>query len=433
MYFNYLKCSHCIPLVLLYKQFTSNIKHIYNIYVYILFNISINHRVILNNMYKHVLRKSLFLIIVAVIMSCSSNQSYNWDGVLNTTEISLYPSNDLIHLSDEFSDFELVALENNRNCMISTGAKLSVTDSAYYILNTDWKQQFLLFDKSGKYKSRIGCKGHGRGEYDQVSDFYVSENGVASVLTYNKIQCYNQSGKFDRTIDLNENNGCDYISYIESSPILASHYRNKDHLLNIIDTENNITEKILPVDTTNHVTFSPVIGIRPLQVVNKTICYLDYLSSTFYIIDKEKSDTISRIVLKSPKMLTEKLSKETDELSSDYDEIESFVFTGTEIIGLLTIDKKPYNFEIDINKRQVKLSISSDILYNFDAYHNGWFYKIVTPGWLLNHYKFRSPKTSPLPEYRNKELGSSPLVAILDPIIQTISEKNNAYILKMKK
>ena len=386
----------------------------------------------MNNMSKYIVNGSIFLTIIVILMSCSSDQNYTWDGVVNTNVISLNPSNDIVHLSDDFSDFELIPLDNNRNCMLKDRAKLSVTDSAYYILNDDWKSNIFLFGKNGNYKCCIGRKGHGRGEYDNANDFYVSKDGVTSVLTFDKIIFYNKSGKFDKALELNENNGCDYISYVGASPILASHYRNKDHLLNIIDTENNIVEKFIPIDTTQHIRFSPVIGIRPLQVVNNTICYLDYLSSSFYIIDREKTDTIKRIILKSDKMLTEKLAEETVEFDSEYDEIESFVFTGDEIIGLLTIDKKPYNFRIDINKCQVRLSLSSDILYDFDAYHDGWFYKIVTASWLLNHYKYRSPKTSPLPDFRKEELGSSPIVPILEPIIQSISEKNNSYILKMR-
>lgn len=383
-------------------------------------------------MSKYIVNGSIFLTIIVILMSCSSDQNYNWDGVIDTKVICLNPCSDLVHLSDDFSDFELVPLDNNRNCMLKDRAKLSVTDSAYYILNDDWKSNIFLFDKNGNYKCCIGRKGHGRGEYDNANDFYVSKDGITSVLTFDKIIFYNKSGKFDKALELNENNGCDYISYVGASPILASHYRNKDHLLNIIDTENNIVEKFIPIDTTQHIRFSPVIGIRPLQVVNNTICYLDYLSSSFYIIDRERTDTIKRIILKSDKMLTEKLAKETVEFDSEYDEIESFVFTGDEIIGLLTIDKKPYNFRIDINKCQVRLSLSSDILYDFDAYHDGWFYKILTASWLLNHYKYRSPKTSPLPDFRKEELGLSPIVPILEPIIQSISEKNNSYILKMR-
>lgn len=386
----------------------------------------------MNNMSKYTFSESILLIISVMLVSCSNDHNYTWDGVVNTNVISLNPSNDIVNLSDDFSDFELIPLDNNRNCMLKDRAKLSVTDSAYYILNDDWRSNIFLFDKNGNYKYCIGRKGHGRGEYDNANDFYVSKDGLTSVLTFDKILFYDKSGKFDRALELNENNGCDYISCVGTSPVLASHYRNKDHLLNIIDPENNVIEKYIPIDTTQHIRFSPVLGIRPLQVVNNTICYLDYFSSSFYIIDREKTDTIKRIILKSDKMLTEKFAKETVEYYADYDEIESFVFTGEEIIGLLTIDKKPYNFWIDINKCQARLSLSSDMMYDFDAYHDGWFYKIVTASWLLNHYKYRSPKTSPLPDFRKKELGLSPIVPILEPIIQSISEKNNSYILKMR-
>ena len=386
----------------------------------------------MNNMSKYTFSESILLIISVMLVSCSNDHNYTWDGVVNTNVISLNPSNDIVNLSDDFSDFELIPLDNNRNCMLKDRAKLSVTDSAYYILNDDWRSNIFLFDKNGNYKYSIGRKGHGRGEYDNANDFYVSKDGLTSVLTFDKILFYDKSGKFDRALELNENNGCDYISCVGTSPVLASHYRNKDHLLNIIDPENNVIEKYIPIDTTQHIRFSPVLGIRPLQVVNNTICYLDYFSSSFYIIDREKTDTIKRIILKSDKMLTEKFAKETVEYYADYDEIESFVFTGEEIIGLLTIDKKPYNFWIDINKCQARLSLSSDMMYDFDAYHDGWFYKIVTASWLLNHYKYRSPKTSPLPDFRKKELGLSPIVPILEPIIQSISEKNNSYILKMR-
>ena len=85
-------------------------------------------------------------------MSCSSDQNYTWDGVVNTNVISLNPSNDIVHLSDDFSDFELIPLDNNRNCMLKDRAKLSVTDSAYYILNDDWKSNIFLFGKNGNYK-----------------------------------------------------------------------------------------------------------------------------------------------------------------------------------------------------------------------------------------------------------------------------------------
>ncbi|MDE6369045.1 MAG: 6-bladed beta-propeller [Muribaculaceae bacterium] len=94
---------------------------------------------------------------------------------------ALYPEITLDHeqkqqvkLSDIFSDFKLIALETNEDCLIGDrGTRILKHDSLFFISSNN---EILVFNNDGKYLKKLSAFGPGPEEYEQIGYFEIADD-----------------------------------------------------------------------------------------------------------------------------------------------------------------------------------------------------------------------------------------------------------------
>lgn len=338
---------------------------------------------------------------------------------LKNTILKLEESSEEIRNIEKFTDYELIPLDNAREALIGNFRKLVVTDSLFYIYDSNTIPKVLSFYHDGTFNCQIGETGHKRSEYINISNFSVNNKGDTVVfMEYGNLKFFNSKGNFlyGKTID--DGNLWDNILYFKNSLIMASHYRGIDHLLAIYDVNSFNCKNLIPTDSAS--ISSPPYSQNQIQQVGDSICFFDFFSSSFYVFNINELEKMERFQLYSDNIVNEERARKYDLLKEKFDEVESFVFTGDRIVGHMYKRNIPFDFEIVLSKGTVDLYKSRDINCSFACYYNGEYYKVVSSSWIMDMYEWGILKRPGINQ-------------CVESIIARVSEKDNYYILKMKR
>lgn len=98
-----------------------------------------------------------------------------------------------VNLSEFTDSIEYIKLETNDQFIIGKIIDIDVSEDRILILDNE--KNCFLFNKNGKFLSRIGKKGNGPGEYQLLLQGKIG-NHVVFVISTNKILTYNFKGEF---------------------------------------------------------------------------------------------------------------------------------------------------------------------------------------------------------------------------------------------
>jgi hypothetical protein len=137
------------------------------------------------------------VIISSFFLGCTNNKPGP-----PITEVIIDPKNEVAIsqslTTDYFRSRKLVRLETTNESLIAGINRLIVYENRYYIFDHQSKSVF-IFNKSGKYISKINSIGKGPGEYIQVSDFTIDVKNQRIVLLCDIPSCliyYDINGQF---------------------------------------------------------------------------------------------------------------------------------------------------------------------------------------------------------------------------------------------
>ncbi|MDO5572067.1 MAG: 6-bladed beta-propeller, partial [Bacteroidales bacterium] len=125
----------------------------------------------------------------------------NLDECLN---ISIPNEPNEVCLDTVFSSYKFIPLQTTEKSIIGRIEKILVCDDCFCILDRDNSNVF-LFEKDGRFRCRLGEKGHGPGEHlDAWNVAYDKDNKeiVLLDLTGRKLMHYNLKGKLQRVESL---------------------------------------------------------------------------------------------------------------------------------------------------------------------------------------------------------------------------------------
>lgn len=135
------------------------------------------------------LRLSLSFI-AAMIIGCSSPNKYK---IINFN-IPEESSIDL-DISDISDSIEYIALETNPESLIVLIQGLIYFENKFYVL--DFQGKVLVFDKLGKFLFKIGAKGEGPGEFNNLSSFTIDKKAKELYLAAgNRLIKYSLSNQY---------------------------------------------------------------------------------------------------------------------------------------------------------------------------------------------------------------------------------------------
>jgi hypothetical protein len=103
-------------------------------------------------------------------------------------------TNNLLQIDSIFSDIRIVPLETKEECLISNIVKVQFYKDKFFL--HDKSQKLLVFNTNGRFLSEIGKKGRGPGEFLELRDFDIDNDGNIYILDFQKIHKFNIDGKF---------------------------------------------------------------------------------------------------------------------------------------------------------------------------------------------------------------------------------------------
>lgn len=367
---------------------------------------------------KHVYNILVALCVLLFIVSCKKAVPPH-GGTAHHYVLDMKEDNTECMFEDMFCDIELIPLENKRECMVGNCMKVMVEGEHIYLWDMNGKDALLSFNMDGTFHCQIGDVGHSKGEYSYMENFTVDRDGdTIALLDYNVLKLYNVDGEFIGLKELEKN--WENMLLSTRGLVLCTHYRGfgVDHLIQILDLHSDDMKVFLPVDSTA-ISYPPY-SENVIQQVGDTVCFFDFLSSTFYLYDVDNPDDAESIHLHTGSMINPEIAKKSDPLGKIVNDlVESFVYTGNEILGLMSKDGQSKSFEVDVKKKKARCFNFRNGYCGFDCYHDGWFYTVWPSSHLLDIYQYSRVKGDMYEK-------------ILELVEKGLSEQDNVVIMRAR-
>lgn len=147
--------------------------------------------------------KKNVLFILTIVFLCSCRQSdlaATGDAIIIDSAESV--CEDKTPMSGIFEVSNVISLETSDSCLLGEVEKIIKRDGIIYVKSRN--RPLTLFDEKGKFMHTVGKIGVGPEDYSMLVDFDIKD-GKVYVQTTNKIQIYDQDGKWVEAIlmDLN--------------------------------------------------------------------------------------------------------------------------------------------------------------------------------------------------------------------------------------
>ncbi len=137
----------------------------------------------------------LLMLSGVAVMSCQSYKKKMSVSSIDVTQRS--------KCSSIFSDYSYVQLETSDDCILSEVKSLEVSDN---LICAQCADVIYIFNRNGRFVSKINKKGLGNGEYINITDFKINEDEIWVLSSHNKaILVYTKDAQFVRKISLEDN------------------------------------------------------------------------------------------------------------------------------------------------------------------------------------------------------------------------------------
>jgi len=230
----------------------------------------------------------LFILIALCLFSCGgkNHQSNKLETISINGNIR-----QALNLSSFVDTIEFIPLETNEENLIGIINRIVYKDGKYYIRSTQsmLHGKLSVFDDAGKYLWGLNKIGNGPGEYPELKDFAIVENGNIIVLSYRKIIKYDSSGVF-----LSENKmdflGFEFV-YMKDNNFTILNYEanlNNNRQLSVIDEKGNIKRQFFKESNLESKKSRFMVEWRSLFPFKSNIYFMYPYCDTLYVIEKNK-------------------------------------------------------------------------------------------------------------------------------------------------
>jgi len=136
--------------------------------------------------------KKIFFLFCLYLISCSHEK--------DIIKVQYTPSSGMELLSSTvFDEIELVVLSGEEAPVLGLISSLVVKNGTYYVVATGDKIH--RYDATGNYLNSVGEKGRGPGEYLDILNMIVEDNGDISVYSWGTLYTYSPQGRFLRSTE----------------------------------------------------------------------------------------------------------------------------------------------------------------------------------------------------------------------------------------
>jgi len=361
-------------------------------------------------------------VLVALLLLTSCHEKTSDQSLIKHITLDVNIDETPHSLSEEFTDFEIIPLENRTECALKDVRKMVVSDAGMYIFDAGVNSQVHSFSLSGKYRGLIGRRGHAKGEYQAIINIASNERGdTVAILSYPSIYLYSGSGNYLSTLDVKNDNGAEDLLITESGYYLGYFHNQGEGVVSIYDKElSHITDLIKtsgkPTSNTLNVDNGHII-----QQDSDYIYCLDPLKFCFYVSKDNNPNDVTKYSFRLRESMG--YSNITDGNDANKPHIVSYQVHNGVIRGVVESPSGFYDFRSALLSGKVVLMRHCDLNYAFDCCHHGYFYKIVDATTLQDYLNKDKRHMEPI----RKLLGKN-----LSDLADKVTLNDNAYIMRMR-
>ena len=372
------------------------------------------------------MKKYYYIIILLICVACNEESKITSNYYLTKNIIEKSDN----HIGNEqapflwFSDYQLIALENKKDFMLSDVRKIEVFNDKYYVLNGGAKPQVYIFSSDGHCNGKIGKFGHGRGEYENIYDICINrEESKLLLLTYgNRVNIYDLNGKFlDSKIIIDdcklEKMVCLKDKYYATPNHQVMSEKNP-YLIYCFDKKLNLINGMILSDQKNQTT--PPITTNYMFSNNKYVIYFDFYNHNFIKINNEEDYNVSHICFDIPLTYDDYNDNSFFEKANTVGHINDLCCIDDKLFGYAFIDGKSHCFLIDFSNNRTYCVANGDVQITLSGVDGNYIYSIISPEVLIGINEENTFETNSI------------LARLCQKNNFTIKLTDNFYLLKMK-
>lgn len=241
----------------------------------------------MNTVKKSTASKIIIIIsVIIMITSCDDVKKNKFDLThFKYNKNVEYP----LHDPPKYKNVDIVSLETTEESLLSNIKTLEVTDEL--ILIKDWYALF-IFNRKGKFISRVGLKGGGPQEYYGINSFYIDEKNKTIVIideVKSALLIHDYQGKFisSKNIPLNAIRHAQQTILLNNSTLLINHSINQAENRPITHINGNKYKSFLtyaPIQVNNYL-FS--LSNHQMTKAEESVHFIMPLCDTIFSFTKE--------------------------------------------------------------------------------------------------------------------------------------------------
>ncbi|MDE5561834.1 MAG: 6-bladed beta-propeller [Bacteroidaceae bacterium] len=327
-------------------------------------------------------------------------------------------------LSDEFTDFEIIPLENRQECMLTDVKKLIVTDTGMYVLDAASMPRVLSFHPDGRFRNAIGRIGHAKGEYQMIMNMASNAKGdTVAVINYPEIYLYNADGTFLSALGIENDSGAEDILLTDKGVYLGYFHRQEASLMKLYGKDMKPIADIIETPVAPIGTPLGMDNGHVMQEDGNSIYCLDPFNSCFYVCDKDVPQNVVKYSIGLENMLAETNIRDNTDMGDGIYRINSYQVCNGVVRGIMEHNAGYYDFRLSLSDKTATLMHHTDFSYSFDCCRLGYFYKVISASTLLCYMDTGRRYMEPI----RKLLGTA-----LSDLEGKVSYADNYYIVKMR-
>ena len=258
----------------------------------------------------------IFTLIALCLFSCGGKS--HQDNKIETISIN-GNIRQTLNLSSFADTIEFIPLETNDENLIGDVERIIYRNGKYYIRTTQGMLhgKLSVFDKTGKYLWGLNRIGNGPGEYPELKEFAITENGNITAASYRKIINYDSTGVF-----LSENKtdflGFEFV-YIGNDNYIVldcNAVQHGNNLFSIIDSKGNIKKRIFKQSELESKRNGLIVTWRSLSLFKSNLYFMPPYCDTIYSMDNKKNIKRLYYIDYHNKNIPAKLFDENDDVVS---------------------------------------------------------------------------------------------------------------------
>lgn len=372
--------------------------------------------------------KKTFLLLALTLsglFACSEQKQ------VDKCEAIIDDSSEIVHkektlMSSILTISDVIPLETNDSSLLGSIEKVTRRGNFIYIKSGN--SPLMMFDKEGRFRNCIGKIGSGPEEYPLLSDFDIKNENIY-ILTANKIQVYDCTGKWTKEIPIGVNASGIRLT---GDKILLS-VLNDEKVIHLLDENGKFIESQLKNNSG--------LGLqRNISFVKYGHCYLFPMgrSNELFAYDTTGNGTFNRMSYLASEQLTSEQESAMKENNRDYQkELDSRGFFDG-ILADNTHAIVPFIKKGNITVWMKNIQTSQVMAYDLSALENDLTYLSASSFFYDNTESDSAFLTYVMPYKLKERLKEVPeekrnqYFERLDKIVETSSEDGNPIIIEYK-